>query len=54
MEARTEAEWLEWKRQKFMGSRWYREGRTFEWWLKRRQKLRRIGKQQETAARRRR
>lgn len=49
-EARTEAEWREVHWRRFMASRWHREGRTFDWWLKRRRKLRRIGKQQQKRA----
>jgi hypothetical protein len=46
----TEYHWCEAHLQRFLRSRWYREGRTFEWWLKRRRKLRRITKQQQRKA----
>ena len=37
-------------RKRFEKSRWFREGRTFDWWLKRRSKMRRIDRQRQRAA----
>jgi len=47
---RPQAEWQEVHRKRFLKSRWFREGRTFEWWLNRRRKMRRIAKQRQRAA----
>jgi hypothetical protein len=45
-----QAYWAAKHKQRFLASRWCREGKTFEWWLKRRGKLRRISRQQQKAA----
>jgi hypothetical protein len=50
----TESQWQQAQEQRFLRTRWYREGKTFDWWLKRRRKLRRITKQQQRRAARRR
>jgi hypothetical protein len=47
------AYWYAKLHRQFEGARWSREGKTFEWWLKRRMRLRRISRQRQKASKRR-